>query len=232
MVPNKSRKLINVYIDGYNFYQSINNPELLHLGWCDLGKLATRLVTRAFGYRYDIGMVKYYTAKVDEHTRKATKEVERQALWLAALHHATNVWFVFGEFKKFGDRRRKEKRTDTNIAIGMVRDALVPTEASITTRSKPGSDVPAKCDAVLLVSGDDDLRPAIEMIANEYKKEAAVFWPIDAPPVPRSTARIVFDRVTKEDLEETRLDEEIRRASGSTIKWTEYLETRKEDAKA
>lgn len=226
MPSSQTRKIVNVYIDGYNFYQSINKPHLLHLGWCDLSKLAARLTSRAFNDHYTLGVVKYYTAKVDERTRKLEGEVERQALWLAALRQATDVWVVYGRFSKHGASPRKEKRTDTNIAIGMVRDALV-THPVARRQTQPGADVPAQCDAVLLVSGDDDLRPAVEMIANEYGKDAAVFWPMDQPPVPASTTRIRFDRVTVKDLEDTRLDEEIQRASGSAIKWDEYLKTKK-----
>ncbi|MGA7412443.1 MAG: hypothetical protein WBW33_18335, partial [Bryobacteraceae bacterium] len=51
------------YIDGYNFYYSINKPATLRLGWCDFSKLAERFASRAFESRYVVGAVKYYTSK-------------------------------------------------------------------------------------------------------------------------------------------------------------------------
>lgn len=222
----KPRKIVNVYIDGYNFYESINNDRLLRLGWCNFSKLAERLASRAFNNRYEIGTVKYYTSEVTEPTKKRDGEVERQRIWLGALKHGTNVWVVHGKFKKRGSRPRVEKRTDTNIAIGMVRDALVP-HAIAKRTVNPGRDVPSPCDAVILLSGDEDLVPAVEMIANEYGKEVAVYWPLDAPSPSPVAGLIRVDRLTIDDLERSRLPDEIARPSGPPITWTEYLEMRR-----
>ena len=51
-MPNESGSptLVNVYIDGYNFYYSISKrdePELLPLGWCNFGTLAAGLSKRS-----------------------------------------------------------------------------------------------------------------------------------------------------------------------------------------
>lgn len=61
--------MVNVYIDGYNFYYSISKrdePELLPLGWCNFGTLADRLVKKIWPAAR-VGAIKYYTARVPKH---------------------------------------------------------------------------------------------------------------------------------------------------------------------
>jgi hypothetical protein len=73
-------------------------------------------------------------------------EIQRRSLWLAALQHGTGgaVLIVEGYYKQDKQKGRVEKRTDTNIAIGMVRDALVPPRT--TTEFRKGHDTPSSCD--------------------------------------------------------------------------------------
>ncbi|MGD0910158.1 MAG: hypothetical protein ABSA96_21460 [Candidatus Acidiferrales bacterium] len=54
--PGQPGRTVNVYIDGYNFYYSINKQETLHLGWCNVSILADRLAYRAFGDLYVVGV--------------------------------------------------------------------------------------------------------------------------------------------------------------------------------
>jgi hypothetical protein len=82
IAPGQPRKTVNVSIDGYNFYYSINRRETLRLGWCNFSVLADRLAFRTFGDRYIVGAVKYYTSKVDEDTEMNPGEIERRSLWL------------------------------------------------------------------------------------------------------------------------------------------------------
>jgi hypothetical protein len=222
--PGQAGRIVNVYIDGYNFYYSINRRETLHLGWCNFSVLADRLVSRAFGDRYVVGAVKYYTSKVDEDTEMGPGEIERRNLWLAALEHGTagKVLTVEGYHKPDPQKGRVEKRTDTNIAIGMVRDALVPPVAA-TPRIRKGHDIPSPCDAVVLMSGDDDFWPAIEMIGREYGKVVAVFHPHDDKRPPWANNWVKVDRVSVEELERSRLEDVIERPPEDPITWAEYL---------
>jgi hypothetical protein len=79
---------VNVYIDGYNFYCSINHRSTLRLGWCNFIKLSHRLADRAFG-GHRLGAVKYFTAHIPEHLQLNSGELERQKLWLEALRLET-----------------------------------------------------------------------------------------------------------------------------------------------
>lgn len=214
----------NVYIDGYNFYYSIARKDALRLGWCNFSTLAHRLVARAFGEHYVVGAVKYYTSSVDENTEMSSGEIQRRSLWLAALEHGTGgtVLIVEGYHKQDRQKGRVEKRTDTNIAIGMVRDALVPPRTT-TPEFKKGHDAPSPCDAVVLTSGDDDFWPAIEMIGREYGKRVAVFHPHNDKRPPWANGWVKVDNVGIEDLERGRLDEIINQPFGNPITWAEYL---------
>jgi len=222
--PGQPLKTVNVYIDGYNFYYSINKPTTLRLGWCNFSKLAERLATRAFEKRYAVGAVKYYTSKVDDDTEMNPGEIQRRNLWLAALEHGTGgkVVVVEGYHKEDRQKGRVEKRTDTNIAIGMIRDALLPRSAA-APKMRKGQDAHSPCDAVVLMSGDDDFWPAIEMIGSEYGREVAVFHPHDDKRDEWKNNWVSVFNVDPEDLEKSRLDEVIKHPSGTSITWAEYL---------
>ena len=157
---------VNVYIDGYNFYYSISkrHPPFLKLGWCNFCTLAEKLVEKAFpGAR--VGAVKYFTANVGGFGIKPG-EAERQRLWLDALKFETRgqVRVIKGFHDKSDDKPRVEKQTDTKLAISIVRDTI----------KSPGdswhdtfvADPYSACDGVLLISGDRDLVPALEMVRN------------------------------------------------------------------
>ncbi len=161
--PGQPSKTVNVYIDGYNFYYSINKPTTLRLGWCNFSKLAQRLAGRAFEGRYEVGAVKYYTATVADDTEMNPGEIKRRKLWLSALEHGTGskVLVVEGYYKPDRQKGRVEKRTDTNIVIGMIRDSLLP--GSVTTPLvHKGHDIHSPCDAVIPMSGDDDSGPPLK----------------------------------------------------------------------
>jgi hypothetical protein len=117
----------NVYIDGYNFYYSISkrDHEFLKLGWCDFSLLSARLVKRAFpGAR--VGAVKYFTAPVTHHEIHPG-EARRQQLWLDALKFGSRsrVRVIHGFHAQHDEKPRVEKQTDTNLAISMIRDAIM-----------------------------------------------------------------------------------------------------------
>ncbi|MCX6606867.1 MAG: NYN domain-containing protein [Acidobacteria bacterium] len=222
--PGQPLKTVNVYIDGYNFYYSINRSATLNLGWCNFLKLAERLAARAFEDRYVVGAVKYYTSKVGNDTEMNPGEIKRRNLWLAALENGTDgkVVVVEGYHKKDPQKIRVEKQTDTNIAIGMIRDALLPRPSS-PSRSHRGPDFHSPCDAVLLVSGDNDFLPALAMIGNEYGRDVAVFHPHDDNRSERRESWGSVFKIDLEDLAQSRLDDVIELPSGGTITWAEYL---------
>jgi len=103
--------LVNIYIDGYNFYYSISKRDhaFLKLGWCNFCLLSDRLVMRAFpGAR--VGAVKYFTAPVSRHEIHPG-EARRQQLWLDAVRFGTNdkVRVIKGYHAQHEDKPRVEK---------------------------------------------------------------------------------------------------------------------------
>jgi uncharacterized LabA/DUF88 family protein len=138
-----------IYIDGFNFYYGAlrGTPHK----WLDLDRLFSRLRPTD-----DIQTIYYFTALVDGRRRM------NQERYLLALATSPKVDVVLGKFKRkqvtcrvggcsySGSRAfetTEEKRTDVNIAIQMLDDVLHD-----------------RTDRVVLVSGDSDLVPAIELI--------------------------------------------------------------------
>jgi len=152
-----------VYIDGFNFYYGAirGGPNK----WLDVEKLF-----RLLRPHDDIQFVRYFTALVGGRSRA------RQEEYLKALDTLPKVEVLLGRFKAkrikcnvsgcsySGDRffvGREEKRTDVNIAVTMVEDAF--------------KDV---CDRFIVVSGDSDLVPAVNLIKRRFpKKEVIVYVP-------------------------------------------------------
>jgi len=212
----------NVYIDGYNFYYSISKRNL-ELGWCDFWALSDWLVKRAFpGAK--VGAVKYFTAPV-RNLEINPGEAQRQQLWLDALKFGTmdRVLVIKGYYDQPDDKPRVEKQTDTNLAISMVRDAIMSSRDP-RHGSYAGRDPFSPCDEVLLISGDSDFLPAAEMVGN-YGKRVAIFRPIGKsegknPVHPKIR---IFD-ITEEDLRLRRLPERIPGPGGTEITWSHYLD--------
>lgn len=114
--------------------------------------------------------IKYFTALITGPKK------DNQEKYLLALETLPTVTTILGRFKMTsvrctnslcdftGDRhfnKPEEKRTDVNIAIHMVSDALQN-----------------KCDRIILVSGDSDLVPALNMIKLNFpEKEIIVYIP-------------------------------------------------------
>jgi hypothetical protein len=154
---------VNVYIDGFNFYYAISRTSdrdvsRLKRGWCNFMELGKLLVRHAFP-EASLGVVKYFTASVGDLEARPD-EARRQDLWLEALREGTQrrVRIIRGFYSKEEGKQRVEKQTDVNIAISMVRDAIMSTTDE-QNDAFPG-DPFAPCSGIVLVSGDRDLEPA------------------------------------------------------------------------
>ena len=117
--------------------------------WLDLVALGQKLRPRN-----EIACVKYFTADVigEPHAPR------RQAAYINALtaRRRTKVQVFKGRYQSSGQScrncgatwaRREEKKTDVNIALHILRDALQATY-----------------DSALIISGDSDMSPAIRMV--------------------------------------------------------------------
>jgi uncharacterized LabA/DUF88 family protein len=140
-----------VYVDGFNLYFGTLAQSAFR--WLDLERLA-----RLLRPSDDLKRVKYFTAMVSGPTRP------HQEAYLKALSTRPSVEVILGNFKKKtvecansrcpGNARklrrfttREEKRTDVNIALHMLDDLYQN-----------------RCERFVLISGDSDLVPAIELV--------------------------------------------------------------------
>jgi uncharacterized LabA/DUF88 family protein len=139
------------FIDGFNLYHSLDGNRSFHkYKWLDLYKLALRF---SFPPYEELRSVRYFTAFA---SWKSAQTVSRHKAYIKALESA-GVQITFGRFQ---EKRRacravggcglsfaahEEKLTDVNIAVGIV-------EACVTNQ----------CDILYLISGDNDLVPALQ----------------------------------------------------------------------
>ena len=143
----KNRSII--YIDGFNlYYGAVKNTPWK---WLDMERYFSLLLPDD-----DIQTIKYFTAKI------LGSHKPNQELYIEALSTLNKVQIIYGLFKykkvkclvknctHQGSRLfnvPEEKRTDVNIAIHMIEDAI--------------ND---KCDRLIVVSGDSDLVPAVKAV--------------------------------------------------------------------
>jgi len=156
-----------IYIDGFNlYYGAVKNTRWK---WLNVERLFTLLRQDD-----DIQAIKYFTALIDGSHR------ENQQIYLTALSTLPKVKIVLGKFKlkqvrcevaecRYAGSRffqvPEEKRTDVNIALHMLRDAMED-----------------RCDRLVLVSGDSDLAPAVSMAKDVAPgKEVIVYVPARDP---------------------------------------------------
>jgi uncharacterized LabA/DUF88 family protein len=154
---------VSIYIDGFNVYHAIDKHQNYHkYKWLNYHDLAHRYM----GGHDTLVCVKYFTAYAPWDAHKQARHME----YVRALE-SVGVNVILGKFKKKTPKCRKcgqhyntheEKLTDVNIAIHMVNDAQ--------------ND---RFDHAVIVSGDTDIVPAIEMVKNLFpEKEVHAVIPI------------------------------------------------------
>lgn len=164
--PVPKKKSI-VYIDGFNLYYGLMRGGPYK--WLNLQKYFERLRPDD-----DIQAIRYFTAMVDGPRRP------NQETYLRALETLPLVEIVLGRFKdkqvrcgvqacSFSGRKiflvPEEKRTDVSIAVRMLDDAYQNL-----------------CDRFVIVSGDSDLVPAVNMVKSRFpQKELIVYVPARNP---------------------------------------------------
>jgi 6-hydroxy-3-succinoylpyridine 3-monooxygenase len=144
------RKRCTVYVDGFNWYYGVfrHFPEWK---WLNVQGFFEELRLDE-----DVLKVKFFTAIVEPD--KAVSETrDRLQRYLKALGTLSKVQVILGKYQLRSvscraDCRKEyrvpeEKKTDVNIAVHMLNDAI--TKAT---------------DSMVLVSGDSDLEPAVEWV--------------------------------------------------------------------
>lgn len=195
-----------VYIDGLNLYCGAlkGTPNK----WLDFKKYF-ELLRQAD----EIQKIKYFTAKANSLD---------QDTYLSALSTFSIIEIILGKFKDTtvkcnvsacryrGDRwfnKPEEKRTDVNIAIHILHDVI--------------SD---KCDRIVLVSGDSDLVPALEMVKRvDSSKKIILYVPAPAGKTIRGAATELRNIADKHStlpnilLSKAQLPAQIRYGQGGVI---------------
>jgi len=155
------------FIDGFNVYHSLARNYRKYL-WLDFMELAHKF---SFPPYENVKSVRYFTAFADWRPGSAARHRK-----YVELLEKTGVEVILGRFQ---EKKRKccaangcgqlftiheEKLTDVNIAVSIV-------EACVTNQ----------CDILYLISGDNDLVPALETAQRLCSKiEITVILPINA----------------------------------------------------
>ena len=152
------------FIDGFNLYHSLKDyaPDCR---WLNLKKLCEHYIDPS---KEQVVAIYYFSAIATWHHDQT--KVQRHNQYIARLRQE-NVVPVLGKFKEKELRCKicgstykshEEKRTDVNIALRMVSEAVL-----------------GNYDTAILVSGDTDMIPAIETIRSlALNKRIGVLFPI------------------------------------------------------
>jgi uncharacterized LabA/DUF88 family protein len=155
-VAAQPKKKCIVYVDGFNLYWGI----LRHFPkwkWLNLQSFFDAL-------RIDdeVTQTKYFTAIV-ERDRPMSSTRDKQSAYLSALKTLNRVSVIYGKFQlrdstckadcKRTYKAAEEKKTDVNIAVNIISDAIA-----------------GVVEHIVLVSGDSDLEPAIEWVRKNHPK--------------------------------------------------------------
>lgn len=159
---------ICIYIDGFNLYYGALRGT--RHKWLNL-----EAYFRLLRPHDHVVSIRYFTALVSGPAK------ERQEPYLRALETLPKVETILGKFKKSTvectnsqctlatDRRffkrKEEKRTDVSIGLWMLDDAYQD-----------------RCEHLILVSGDSDLVPAVQMVRGRFpQKRITVYVPANNP---------------------------------------------------
>lgn len=139
-----------VYVDGFNFYHATYGTKAYPFGWCNWKETAAKYC----GPSRDVVAVRYFTTPI---LSSDVAKVRRQDLHIAAMGTIADV--ILGTFvpRQIGcpecghvEHTVREKKTDVNIAVQMVVDAVL-----------------RLYDEAFLVTADLDLLPAVRTVVDE-----------------------------------------------------------------
>ena len=175
-------EIAHVYIDGFNLYYGVlrKSPHK----WLNLGAWADRLLPS-----YDVRRIVYCTARVQASAADPSVHV-RQDAYLRALATDPRVEVLEGQFKQ-NRVRMPRVPLDTCDCCMNARQSCACCHGSLTSVMKTeekGSDVNlavqvlrdayrGSCDAALIVSGDSDIQPSIDIVSGELHKKVIVADP-------------------------------------------------------
>jgi len=155
---------IGVYIDGFNLYFALKRLGWQRYYWLDVLALARGLL-RA---NQELTVAKYFTARLTGASEKRKRQID----YLDALEGLQDLKILYGRYKREElncDKCKhvtwvpKEKMTDVNIAVEIMRDLFQD-----------------RWDRVILVSADADLVPPLRAVETLFpEKERMLVLPPD-----------------------------------------------------
>jgi uncharacterized LabA/DUF88 family protein len=162
------KKRCTIYLDAFNWYFGIfqHRP-----AWKWLN---VQSFFEALRLDEEVVAIKFFTALVDPLLHVSPRR-DRQKRYFKALGSLPKVRIIFGKYQErtvtcraAGCPRRleyvvpEEKKTDVNIAVNLLDDAL----RGLT-------------DSIVIVSGDSDLEPAVEWVRRNYPRiKITVYIPV------------------------------------------------------
>jgi uncharacterized LabA/DUF88 family protein len=185
---------VNVYIDGFNLYHSTLQHTHPDCRWLNLFELSRRLINPD---TEEIREVYYFSALASWLPEKAKKHL----LYIHALR-TVGVKDILG---KFSLRERKcpvcsnyyqaheEKKTDINIAINLLGDAVAD-----------------KFDTALILSGDSDLAPVTTKLRQLCpSKRIGIIIPQGQSAMNLKQSADFFKKIQTKDLKKSLLPQEM-----------------------
>lgn len=164
---------LDCLVDGFNVYHSLDDARADNVRgslpssstkWLDMRGLLQNHRSAVRGLKVALQSVYYFTAIAHHIDQRKPGVVARHSAYIEALK-STGVQVVLGRFKKANSKtckqcgasipRHEEKETDVSIAVKLL-ELLIQDQA----------------DAIMIVSGDTDLVPAIRTARNLFPTKA------------------------------------------------------------
>ena len=130
---------VNVFIDGYNLYHSVENLKQPTLKWVNPRKLCEFFVKKSSEKIYSI---KFFTAPP---IHKPEKTQNRYYAFTSAIK-TFDIEIIEGKFKQKSSSSYGEKESDVNLALAILEDAYEK-----------------RSDKQLIITNDSDISPAIRL---------------------------------------------------------------------
>jgi len=209
-------KRISFLVDGFNVYHSLRQVEQVsgqRVKWLDLHKLLAGYLSTIrgkLGERTELSRVYYFSALATHLTGTDRGVVNRHTTYISALE-STGVSVVLSKFKvkdvvcpacRHRYKRHEEKETDVAIALKLV-ETFVRDEA----------------DAVVIVSGDSDLMPAVRTARSLFpEKKIGVAFPFNRHTTELEQAADFSWNIGQREIQRAQFPLDGRLADGTTIR--------------
>jgi len=190
-------------VDGFNLYFGLKDSGWKRYYWLNIPLLAKNLLKPG----QNLILTKYFTARVASPPDK----VKRQSTFIEALQTIEGLKVFYGHYPLnprkchqcgYEDKEPKEKMTDVNIAVELLRDAYED-----------------RYDIALLISADSDMVPPIKAVKELFpqKRIIAAFPPKRNSAELARVAHVSF-HIGRSNIAKSLLPEEIVKPDGTILR--------------